>query len=74
MIKGDLTFPLLFFRSLYISISRFYVFLPIIYENLRNEKTHSVYTYFAALFHAKVSLIVSLLIILRKTACLRTPS
>lgn len=27
--------------------------MPTIYENLRNEKTHSVYTYFAALFYAK---------------------
>lgn len=52
----------------------FYVFCHTIYENLRNEKTHSVYTYFAVLFYAKVSLIVSLLIILRKTVCLRTLS
>ena len=43
----------------------FMYFCHTIYENLRNEKTHSVYTYFAVLFLCKnVSLIVSLLIIL----------
>lgn len=54
----------------------FYVLLSCyIYENLRNEKAHSIYICSAVLFFMqKVSLIVPLPIILQKMVCLRIPS
>ena len=56
MIKGVFNFAPFIFLGTCMSVSLvFYVFLPIKYENLRNEKTHSVYTYFAALFSCKKS-------------------
>lgn len=50
MIKGDLTLPLLFFRNLYVSISRFLCIFAILYMKIYEMKRHILFILTLLLF------------------------
>lgn len=75
MIKGGFNFAPFIFLGTCMSVSLVFMYFAILYMKIYEMKRHILFILTLLLFFMqKVSLIVSLLIILRKTACLRTPS